>query len=59
MIIKIEVSLGIGIVGAIHRDVLEIEVSDDASQEEINTICEQEYQDWASNYIDGHWEIKN
>lgn len=57
MIIKIEVSLGIGFANATHRDILEVEVPDNATQVDIDEICEQEYQDWVSNYLDGTWKI--
>lgn len=47
--IKVNVSLGIGFVGAKHEDVLEFE--DDTSVEEIDEAVK----DWAWNYIDLNW----
>jgi hypothetical protein len=50
--IKIEVSLGIGLGNATHRDILDVEVEEDATEAQIDAQCDAEAVDWANNYID-------
>lgn len=46
---KINVSLSIGFVGAVHED--ELELPDDATEDDIDEAAKE----WAWNYIDIGW----
>lgn len=50
--ITFEVHLSIGYSGAYHEDVLEIEVDDEASYEEVELSKDEVTKDWAWNYIE-------
>lgn len=55
-IIKINVQLNIGQAGG-RDDILDIEVDDNATPEEIETACDEACEDWANNYIDTGWSF--
>ena len=53
-------SLNIGVANAGQDEVVEFDDEDFRTcenQEEFEARCESFYQDWASNYIDGCWEL--
>ena len=50
--LTIEVHLSIGYAGADHDDVLEVEVPDDATPEQIEAEKELALKEWAFGYID-------
>jgi hypothetical protein len=56
--VTIKVGLSIGLVHG-REDEIEVYVDGLETQEEINKACEKEANEWASNYIDLWWEIKN
>jgi hypothetical protein len=55
MTVKIKVHLSIGIAGAVHNDVIEIDIPDDATEEVVNQIKDEACEDWANNFIDLGW----
>lgn len=55
--IKARFTLSIGFVGAKHEDIVEIQVEEDATKEEIEEEINEEWERWAMNYIDGGAEI--
>lgn len=55
--IKFKVHLDTGFVTAEHRDELEIEVEDDATEEQIQQALDAEARDWAMNKIEYWYEI--
>lgn len=57
MIIKLKVSLSIGYANATRTDELELEVDDDATDEEIETQAEELTNDWSGNFIDLGFEV--
>ena len=59
MIIKIEVHIGIGLGNACQLDVLEVEVDDNATPEEIEQACEDEYDTWLQGYLDTGWSYSD
>lgn len=50
--ITFKVSLGIGFSGAVHEDILEVEVENDASEQDIEQAKEEITTEWSYNYID-------
>lgn len=57
--IKGTLSLGIGFATANREDNFEIEVDDDATDNQIDDIIEEEWKNWIWNFIDGGWDIKS
>ena len=55
--ITIKVELSIGLSGCTQKDELTIEVKDDTTDSEIEEACEEAYQEWTHNYIDGSYSI--
>lgn len=49
--VKFNMNLSIGYPGATHEDEGQIEVEDNATKSEIESICEEYVQEWANNYI--------
>ena len=58
-IIKVNLSLSIGLANAERIDDFEFEVDDNATDEEINDTIEEYWRDWIWNFIDGGWDIKS
>ena len=57
---KMRVNLGIGFVGAVHEDVIEIDDDEwDAceSDDEREQLMDNYWKDWSANYIDGGYEL--
>lgn len=52
---KINVHLSIGFVGAVHKDTLEVDIDDDATEEEANAVKDEVTQEWANNFLDIAW----
>ena len=52
---KIKMWLGIGFVNAIHEEVEEFEMPDDATPEEIEEQKEAIARDWMTNFLDWGW----
>lgn len=59
MVIKIKVHLSIGLGNAAHDDTLEVEVDDDATPEEIEAACQEEYDTWLQGYLDAGWSYSD
>ena len=59
MVIKIELHLSIGLGNAEHNDTLEVQVKDDATPEEIEEACEEEYDTWLQGYLDTGWSYQD
>lgn len=55
--IRIDAYLSIGYANANRNDLLEIEVDDNATLEQIEKEAEQAVNDWSSNFIDLGFEI--
>jgi hypothetical protein len=55
MIIKIKVNLNIGFTSATRKDVIDVEIDDNATEEEIEEAKEEAAKDWAYNFIDIGW----
>lgn len=55
--LQVKVHLSIGYANAGHDDILELEVDDDATQEDIDKQVDEMVNDWANNYIDLGWSI--
>jgi hypothetical protein len=53
--VKINVSLSIGFVGAEHKDVLDVEIPDNATEEQSEQLKEDAAKDWGWGYIDLGW----
>jgi len=58
---KLKVHLSIGHPASVHNDI--IEVDDEAyrlceTDDERDALCEEHWQEWANNYIDGSYEIE-
>ena len=53
MIVICRFELSIGISGAVREEEFEVEVPDEATEKERDEIFNQEWLEWASNYIDG------
>ena len=58
-IIKGILSIGTRYVGSTVKDNFEIEVDDNATEDEINDEIEQLWIDFRSNEIDGGWNIES
>lgn len=52
---KIDVILETGFAGATHNDIIEVEIPDDATPEEILEIKEETSREWAFNIISVSW----
>ena len=48
-------TLSIGFVGAEHEEEFDYPEVDDMEPKERDKYLEQDWQDWANNYIDGGW----
>ena len=59
MVVKIEVHLSIGLGNASRDDILEVEVDDGATPEEIEEACEEEFDTWLQGYIDTGWRYQD
>ena len=57
--IKGTFTLGIGYSNANHEDEFEIIVENNTTDEEIDQILQEDWQDWSSNFIDGGWDIES
>ena len=55
MIKNYRFTLSIGFVGAKHDDEFPIEFPDDATEDDIEEIVQEEWLEWSNNYIDGGW----
>ena len=58
-IIKGTLSVGTKYVGSTVKDNFEIEVDDNATEDEINEEIEQLWIDFSNNEIDGGWNIES
>lgn len=58
-IIKGTLSIGTRYVGSTVKDNFEIEVDDNATEDEINDEIEQLWIDFSNNEIDGGWNIES
>lgn len=58
MIVTVDAIVETGFAGSNWEDTLEIEVPDNASQEEIEKIVEEEVKEWAMNHISIGFTIK-
>lgn len=58
-IIKGTLSVGTRYVGSTVKDNFEIEVDDNATEDEINDEIEQLWIDFSNNEIDGGWNIES
>lgn len=58
-IIKLNVKLDTGFANAQHTDVIDVEVDDDATEEETNQALEDATREWAFNFIDYSYERIN
>ena len=56
-IIKVNFHVSTGIVGSDRSEVVEIEVDEDFTEDEINEAIEEEYNDWMYNKLDTCWTI--
>jgi TusA-related sulfurtransferase len=59
MIVRIEVHLSIGLASTEHNDVLEVDVPDDATPEQIEEACQEEYDTWLQGYLDAGWSYED
>lgn len=41
-----------------REETIEIEVPDDATEEQLETYAQEAYEVWLSNFIEGYWEWK-
>ncbi len=57
MTIRIDVHLGIGLGNAAHNDMLEVEVDDGSTPEEIELACQDEFDTWLQGYLDAGWSF--
>lgn len=55
--VKARFTLSIGFVGAVHEEIVEIQVAEDATKGEIEETVYEEWEKWSKNYIDGGAEI--
>jgi len=55
--IKVKAICETGFAGATHRDTLEIEVPESATDEQIESIVGEEVKEWAMNWISIGYEI--
>ena len=55
MKIKFKVSLSIGYPGATRKDEIELEVADNATEDEIEKEKEEIAMEWANNFIEVSW----
>lgn len=58
-IIKGTLSVGTKYIGSTIKDNFEIEVDDNATEDEINEEIEQLWIDFSNNEIDGGWNIES
>lgn len=58
-IIKVNMRLSIGVVGADREEIVEVSVPESASEEEIEGIVEREWEKWAWSQIEGGPELEN
>jgi len=56
MILLFEFTVGTGYVGSIVTDEVEVEVDDEATDEEIETAAEEAWADWKSNIVEGGYK---
>jgi hypothetical protein len=56
---KISVTLTTGFAGATHRDTLDVEIPDNASEKEIEEIKDEACREWAFNFVEFSWSDKN
>lgn len=56
MVRKFEFSVSTRYVGSEVEETIEIEIPDDATENEIEEIVQQRYDDWLWNNIDTNWE---
>lgn len=52
---RIKVSLSIGFAGAVHKNIIDVEIPEDATEKEVEEIKEEAAKEWAFNYIDIGW----
>ena len=57
MILKVKFTLSIGFPTAVRKEILKIEVGDNATEDEIEEQLNNEWQLWITNYLDGGAEI--
>lgn len=46
-------TLNIGLAGASQEDEVDVDIPDEASEEEADELIHEAWKDWAWNYIDG------
>jgi len=56
-IIKAEMNVSTGYVGSMVKEIVEVEVEDDASKEEIEAEVEEYFKEWLWGNIDSGWSI--
>lgn len=56
--IQIDVSVSTGYVGSKVEDVLDIEIPEGATTEEIEQVCGEVYEQWVWDTINSGWSIK-
>jgi hypothetical protein len=56
--VRVKFTLGVGFPGAEHKDEINFEFDEDATQEKIEEEIEECWKEWMWNYIDGGWEIQ-
>lgn len=57
---QLKVELRIGISGAYQKDVIEVddqELEECETHEDRENLLDEYWNDWANNYIDGHFEL--
>jgi hypothetical protein len=55
-ILKIKVLLRIGLTGAERKDIIDVEVPNGASEQDIETLKNNALSDWANNFIETSWD---
>jgi hypothetical protein len=55
--IKVEFSLNIGYANADRHEIVDIEVGDDVTDEDLEELLNEEWQMWSTNYIDGGFKV--
>lgn len=56
MIVKVEMSIWTRYVGSTIKDIVEVEVDDDATEKEIEKEIQEYYDEWVWSQIDGGYK---